>query len=123
MGSSYAPQRTTYDTGDRRWLPDLLAAETHGVSLNGDLFSAGVVKSGTDIGIVTATKLAGPYDPAATDGRQKADGHLLNDQKVEAGGRYHVAAVHAGTVKRDLLPAGSGHDAAAEADLTTIAYR
>lgn len=120
--ANYAPRRTTYDTGDRRWLPDMLKAETHGVTLNGDLFTAGLIKSGTHVGRVTAGGLGGPYNNAATDGRQTSDGHLLNDVVVTAGGRYHVALVHAGTVKTSLLPTGSGHDAAADADLTTIAY-
>lgn len=52
--ANYAPRRTTYDTGDRRWLPDMLKAETHGVTLNGDLFTAGLIKSGTHVGRVTA---------------------------------------------------------------------
>lgn len=120
--TSYAPRRTTYDTGDRRWLPDMLKAETHGVTLNGDLFAAGLIKSGTHIGDVTATGLSGPYTPAAANGLETSAGLLLNDVEVAAGGRYHVALVHAGTVKTSLLPAGSGHDAAAKADLTTIAF-
>lgn len=222
--ASYAPRRTTYDTGDRRWLPDMLKAQTHGVTLDGDLFPAGLVKSGTHIGIVTSTNLGGPYagtseevqtvteggsgltsftltysgqttvsiaaaasaatvqaaleglsniDPgdvavtgsaggpytvtfagrlantnvaqmtatptggtgtvtvatttaggSATDtpaGIGRSVGHLLNDTVVAAGGRYHVAVVHAGTVDRRYLPAGN-HDTSAEADLTAIAY-
>jgi hypothetical protein len=220
----YAPRRTTYDTGDRRWLPDMLKAETHGATLDGDLFTDGeVVKSGTHIGRVTATKLHGPYNgtseevqtvteggsgltsftltfsgqttaaiPAAATAAQvqaalealsniavgdvvvtgnaggpytvkfqgskantdvaqmtatptggtgtvtvatataggaavdvgglgTSEGHLLNDQKVEHGRKYHVALVHGGTVDRRYLPAGN-HDASAEADLTAIAY-
>lgn len=58
--SNFAPKRTTYDTGDTRWLRDALRAETHGVTLDGDLFTsdaAGVlVKSGTHIG-----ENGGPY--------------------------------------------------------------
>lgn len=64
--SNFAPKRTSYDTGDTRWLRDALRAASHGISLDGDLFTndpAGVlVKSGTHIGRVTATKLGGPYD-------------------------------------------------------------
>lgn len=64
--SNFAPKRTSYDSGDTRWLRDALRAEQHGVTLDGDLFTsdpAGVlVKSGTHIGKVTATDLGGPYN-------------------------------------------------------------
>ena len=64
--SNFAPQRTSYDHGDTRWLRDALRAEQHGVTLDGDLFTsdpAGVlVKSGTHIGKVTSTNLGGPYN-------------------------------------------------------------
>jgi hypothetical protein len=39
--TDYAPRRTTYDTGDRRWLPNMLKAETHGITLDGSLFTPG----------------------------------------------------------------------------------
>jgi len=120
--ANYAPRRTTFDTGDRRWLAQMLKAETHGVTLSGSAFPAGLVKSGTVLGKITATGLLGPYDGAATDGRETAVGHLLNDVVVAAGERHHVAAVHAGTVKESLLPTGSGLDAAAKADLTAVVY-
>jgi hypothetical protein len=116
--ANYAPRRTTFDTGDRRWLPDMLSAETHGVTID----APGFYKSGTHIGIVTATKRGGRYSNAATDGRQESDGLLLNDLQVNDGELHHVAVVHAGTVDRRFLPADSGHDAAAEADLTAIAF-
>lgn len=52
--SNFAPKRTTYDTGDTRWLRDALAAEKHGVTISGDLFTSDaaglLVKSGTHIG-------------------------------------------------------------------------
>jgi len=120
--ANYAPRRTSFDTGDRRWLPDHLKAETHGVTLSGSAFTAGLVKSGTVLGKITATGLLGPYSNAATDGRQTAVGHLLNDVEVAAGERHHVAVVHAGTVKESLLPTGSGLDAAAKAELTAVVY-
>jgi len=64
--SNFAPKRTSYDTGDSRWLRDALRAETHGVTLDGSLFTsdaAGIlVKSGSHIGKVTATGLGGPYN-------------------------------------------------------------
>lgn len=62
MSGNYAPTRTDYGPGDRRWLPNLLAADTHGIVLDGSNFTAGVIKSGTHIGRVTSTKLGGPYN-------------------------------------------------------------
>ncbi len=118
--TNYAPKRTTYDTGDRRWLPDMLSAETISATLDGAL-GTGFYKSGTHIGLSTATKRGGRYAPAATDGRQTSVGLLLDDVQVNAGELHHVALVRAGVVDRRFLPADSGHDAAAEADLTTIA--
>ncbi len=224
--ANYAPRRTSYDTGDRRWLADMLKAETHGVTIDGDIVGTpGTIKSGTHIGIVTATGRGGRYAASTnevqtlnlgaatagtvtitfdgettaainfnataaavqtameglsnvnagdvtvtggplpgtitltfagqyrgvnvpqitvtptgltggtvtvatttqggstiTDGRTRSVGHILDDLVVEAGKRYHVAVVHAGTVRVSALPADSGHDAGADADLTTIAY-
>lgn len=62
--SNFAPKRTSYDTGDTRWLRDALRAESHGITLDGDLFTsdpAGIlVKSGTHIGKTASG--GGPYD-------------------------------------------------------------
>jgi hypothetical protein len=125
--SDFAPTRNTYSSTSPVWARDLLKAETHGRQLNGDLFPAGtfpdgVVPSGTVLGIVTATGLAGPYDDAALDGRQTAVGHLVNETRVKAGGRDLQAVLHAGTVTRRLLPANSGMNDAAAADLSAIVY-
>lgn len=124
-----AQKKTRYGGGDHRWMGDL-----HGLStpepgtLDGDLFPAGtfpdgLVPSGVQLGRVTASGLFGPYDNAAVDGREVARGHLISDQLVSAGSRNDVALYSHGTVIRDRLPANSGHDAAAEADLTHIRYR
>lgn len=120
--SNFAPKRTSYDTGDRRWARNFLALDTHDVTIDGDLFTAGtVIPSGTHIGRVTATGLHGRYAPAATDGTETSVGLLVNDLRVEAGGRYLVAvASGGGPVDRRFLPAG--HDAAAEADLPAINF-
>jgi hypothetical protein len=134
--ANYAPRRTTYDTVDRRWLPDMLKAETHGVTLDAARILAkwadGNVPSGAVLAIDATSGLGVPYDPAydsdavtagvQPNGADIAVGHLLNDAKVATGERHHVALVHAGTVDRRFLPATSGLDAGAEADLTTIAY-
>jgi len=124
-----AQTRVRYGGGDHRWMGDL-----HGLStpepgtLDGDLFPAGTfpdghVPSGVQLGQVTATELFGPYDNAATDGREVAAGHLISDQLVSAGSRNDVARLTHGSVLRNRLPANSGHDTAAEADLTHIRYR
>lgn len=134
--TNYAPKRTTYDTGDRRWLPDMLKAETHGVTLDAARILAkwadGNVPSGAFLAEDATSGLAVPYDPAydsdagtagvQPNGADTAIGLLLNDVKVAAGERHHVAVVHAGTVDRRYLPATSGRDAGAEADLSTIAF-
>lgn len=134
--ANYAPRRTTYDTGDRRWLPDMLKAETHGVTLDGTRLIAkwadGNVPSGAVIAEDATSNLGVPYDPAydsdpgtagvQPNGADVARGHLLDDVKVETGKRYHVAVVHGGTVRESRLPATSGLDAGAKADLTAIAY-
>ena len=119
--SNFAPKRTSYDTGDRRWARNFLALDTHDITLDGSKFPAGtVIKSGTDIGRLTTTKLGAPYAPAATDGTQKSVGLLVNDFKVEPGMHLVAVASGGGPVDRRFLPAG--HDAAAEADLPAINF-
>ncbi|ROP45941.1 head decoration protein [Pseudokineococcus lusitanus] len=124
-----AQTRTEYGSGNRRWLGDLHGLNsTEGGTLNGALFPAGtfpdgLVRSGTDLGRVTASGLLGPYDNAATDGRQTCVGHLVSDQVVTATSRNDAALLNHGAVVRTYLPTGSGHDAAAEADLPGIRYR
>ena len=85
--SNFAPTRTSYDTGDRRWLRDLLKAETHGVSVTpADVAddANGLVKSGS---LVTG------------------EGLVLNDFVIKTGETHLVSVVHAGTVDRRYLPA------------------
>ncbi|MEL4357042.1 MULTISPECIES: head decoration protein [unclassified Luteococcus] len=119
--SNFAPERTNYTSGDRRWARNFLALDTNGVTLDGAKFTAGqTIPSGTHIGRITATKLYAKYDPAATDGTEKSVGLLVNDW-VAAPGKHLVAvASGGGPVDRRYLPAG--HDAAAEADLTAINF-
>ena len=87
--SRYAPTRTTYDSGDRRWLPDMLKAETHGVSVTpADVAddANGLVKSGSLVSIAGKAGL------------------VLNDFTIKAGEIHHIAVVHGGTVDRRFLP-------------------
>lgn len=84
--ANYAPVRNTYDTGDRRWLPNLLAAETHGISVtSADVAddANGLVKSGSVVA---------------------GEGLVLNDFVIRAGELHHIAVVHEGTVDRRYLP-------------------
>lgn len=84
--SNYAPKRTTYDTGDRRWLPDLLKAATHGITVTpADVpdDADGLVKSGSLVA---------------------GEGLVLNDFTIKAGETHHIAVVHGGTVDRRFLP-------------------
>lgn len=123
-------QRTSaeYGTTDRRWLRDVHGLDdTLGVTLDGSLFPAGtfvdgVVKSGTHLGQVTATRLWGPYDNAATDGRQTSRGLLAAHRVVASGTRVQAAVLDHGAVIRNYLPTNSGHDAAAEADLPRVRF-
>lgn len=85
--SNFAPKRTDYAAGDRRWLRDMLKAETHGVSVEFAEVtkdSAGLVKSGS-----------------------RVDGHglVLNDFTIKTGEKHLIAVVHGGTVDRRYLPA------------------
>jgi len=117
-----------YGTTDRRWLRDVHGLDdTLGVTLDGSLFPAarfpdGVVPSGVVLGQVTATRLWGPYDNAATDGRQTARGHLAAHRIVAAGVRVQAAVMDHGAVIRNYLPANAGLDAAAEAELVRVRY-
>lgn len=71
--------------------------------------------------VTVATTTAGGVDVNSA-GLGRAAGHLINEVKVVAGGRYLEAIMHAGTVTRRLLPANSGMDDAAKADLTAVVY-
>lgn len=85
--SNFAPKRTSYDTGDRRWLRDLLKSQSHGVTVttatvNDD--ANGLVKSGSLV---------------------VGEGLVLNDFVIKAGEEHLIAVVHEGTVDRRYLPA------------------
>lgn len=130
MGTEIAQRSTQYAGEDRRWLDGGFHGQNtnRDVTLDGDLFVVGTfpdgrVPSGIVLGVVTATKLAGPYDDAATDGRQVAVGHLLNTEVVRPGARILTAAVRHGVVNENLLPTGHGLDAAAKVDLSRVTYQ
>lgn len=109
-------ERFEYGTDDRRWLRDHTGfAGTLGLTLDGSLFSAsrfpdGVVPSGTVLAKVTASGLWGPYDPAATDGRQTATPKasrvmfLLEARTVRPGRRITTAGLDHGRINTTYLP-------------------
>ncbi len=128
---------TTYQPTDRPWL--LWEADgTYGSvarttgTINFALFTAnthypnGYIASGTVVGKVTTGGRIGPYDDAASDGRQTAVGFLFNDVKVPAdtATKVQVAIVDAfAAVSQSRLPTNHGLDAAGIADLPLIKAR
>lgn len=131
---------TAYQVEKRSWLIPQPGAIGHGYSRSGTLdvsaFTAGThypngyIPSGTVLGRITATGLLGPYDNAATDGRQTAAGLLYAatkvpnpaDTTVDVGCAY-VAAFAVVRPSRLPFQAGVGSlDAAGRADLPTIYF-
>lgn len=108
---------------DRSWLGARLGADVcRSVTLDTSTFVAahlaakGAVPSGTVLGRITATGLYGPYDPAATDGREVAAGHLFNTTQLGDGSGTDLATApnvgaplfwH-GIVKESKLPLFAG---------------
>lgn len=85
--SNFAPKRTSYDTGDRRWLRDMLKSENHGVTVA----LADVTADGTGL-VKSGSAVAG-------------EGLVLDDFTIKTGEKHLIAVVHAGTVDRRYLPA------------------
>lgn len=90
-------------------------------------FADGVIKSGCALGKVTATDKYGPYDNAATDGRETAVGMLFNTTSIPA----NKATVATDAILTHFLcraarlpyPTGAGAvDAAARADLRLVRF-
>lgn len=82
-----------------------------------------VVPSGVALGQITATKLYGPYDSTATDGREKLAG-FLNDNagvslgKTPASSKPTCAVLKHGIVKPSLLPIAAQRTAVLTATAT-----
>ena len=80
---------------DRTWLKTRKGFDTcRSVTLDVSTFLAahisakGAIPSGTILGKITATGKYGPYDDAASDGRQTAAGFLFNTTEVGGRGPY-----------------------------------
>lgn len=101
--SNFAPKRTKYGSGDRRWLRDPNKSERHGVTVDYAAVSGaiqdGVVPSGTYVA---------------------DEGLVLDDFVIKSGEKHLIAVVHAGTVDRRYLPAPL--NIAAEAALGQITF-
>lgn len=86
----------------------------------------GVLFPGIVLGKITASGMFGPYDPAASDGRQTAVGINLGYPLVVSDrGTAATALVQimiTGTVMPQNLPANNGLDTAARTALRNIAF-
>lgn len=96
----------------RKWLfADLGVKYHYNVTLDLTKFAPanrkdGTIKAGTFLGKITATGLYGPYDDAATDGRQTATCILWNDVREEFVGQTTDAtgAVLSALINEAKLP-------------------
>ncbi|OCB09234.1 K structural protein [Mycolicibacterium porcinum] len=134
MSTDITVHSSAYQVDNREWLVGTHGVDlTPGVTLDISKFTKathypnGFIKSGTVLGKVTATGLYGPYDDAATDGREVAAGILFSFVKaVDATGATNTKVggaifVHGG-VKEAKLPANSGINANAKTDLSKIVW-
>jgi hypothetical protein len=81
----------TFQQDDQSWLASAHGTDTaRPITLDVSTFTAnthypnGYIKSGVLLGKITASGRYGPYDGAATDGRQTAAGFLLDAVKAPA---------------------------------------
>lgn len=128
---------TAYQSEKKSWLIPQPGAIGFGFTESGTLdltkFDAGLspdgyLRSGTALGIVTASGLLGQYEPAATDGRQKCVGLLFASTGPIAGRTRDLSAYVAAfaVVKTSKLPVASGKgsiDAGAKTALSTIYFK
>lgn len=132
-----AVDKKSYLPADRPWLlftatgPEGPVPLTDG-QLNFALFTAnthypdGFIPSGVALGRVTSGGRLGPYDNAASDGRQTLVGHLYNATAVptDTARKVQVAVVDCfAVISESRLPSGHGLDAAGKAELPLIKYR
>lgn len=96
--SDFSVRTETIGAGDQTWL-----GSAHGTSscrtvtldkaafIAATHYPAGYLASGEPLGRITASGKYGPFDTAATDGRQTLDGFLFTAQNLSAGGGSIVA--------------------------------
>lgn len=119
--------RKTYAGDDKSWLGSAHGTEsTETGTLDVSAFDAethypdGFIPSGVEVALITSgdgVDLYGPYDDALTNGQQVAAGFIFDAVEIASGLDVGFALFNHGKVRRNRLPANSGHDAAAEADL------
>lgn len=121
-----------FGSENRAWLGSQHGTESNrSITLDAAAFTAathypeGFIPSGTVLAVITDSGFYGPYDPEAIDGRDTAAGHLFNSTPVRAGATTIGAPLlDHGAVVESKLPANSGLDATAKADLAgQIRYR
>lgn len=119
---------------DRSWLASAHGTDaTRTVTLDLSKFTknthypAGLLRSGTALGRVSASGKYGPYDDAASDGRQVMVGHLFSTVDLQAAtlpSYVGAALLEHGLVLETLLPTNHGVDANGKADVAgRIVYR
>lgn len=103
---------------DLRWLGGshgIDEGHTGTLSLTADILAlkntVGTLPSGIALGRITASKLYGLYDSAATDGREKLAGFLLSDTPVVrdngaaiTSAKVGIPVLKHGTIKPRFLP-------------------
>jgi hypothetical protein len=119
----------TWVAENRSWLGSRDGTEvTQSITLATSTFTEGThypdgyVKSGTLLGEITAVGatqgMYGPYDNAASDGRETAVGFLFSSVKMRASGPNVGAAIHwRGVIRAAKLPTNHGLDANARTEL------
>lgn len=126
--------RTTLQAENRSWLRGPHGTEpgaNPNVTLDVSKFTAGIhypngfIPSGIVLGKITASGKYGPYEAAATDGRETAAGFLFGSLTVQGTAPIASGLVMHGFVNAAKLPLQSGIgalDAAARVDLTHIIF-
>lgn len=136
MSTDISVQTTTYQVGNRQWLlsePPVKPNVTLDISkfTAGTHYPNGYIPSGTAIGKVTVGGLFGPYDDAASDGRQTCYGYTYGDVRAIRQNGSTASKVGTGAVVADAivsvskLPFQSGAgsiDANGKADLAQIRH-
>ncbi|MBI2702110.1 MAG: head decoration protein [Mycobacterium sp.] len=135
MSTDISVHSSSYQVEDRSWL-----VGTHGVDVTPGItldiskftkathFPNGYIPSGTLLGKVTSGGLYGPYDNAASDGREVAAGILFSSVRaIDTNTGNNLAKVGGarfihGLVNTAKLPANSGIDANGKADLPLIVW-
>lgn len=135
MSTDISVRSSNYQVEDRSWLVGQHGVDiTPGITLDIAKFTKathypnGYIPSGTIVGKVTASGLYGPYDNAASDGREVAAGVLFSSVRAvdpntgNALAKVGSARFIHGAVNTAKLPANSGIDANGKTDLPLIVW-